>query len=93
MNTIFSVKGQVLLTVDGGVFALFMSYMDHGSVATKIRTRFIASFFMVADKIFIYFIFFFFSLRQSAYFLPQLITTLIMNETTVNFVQNLKTSI
>ena len=64
--------------------------MDHGSVATKIRTRFIA-FFMVADKIlFIYFILFFFSLRQSVYYLPQLITTLIMNETTVNFVQNLK---
>ena len=60
-------KGQVLLTVDGGVFALFTSYMDHGNVATKIRTRFIAS-FMVADKIlFIYFIFFF-SLRQSAFF-------------------------
>ena len=82
-------KGQVLLTVDGGVFALFTSYMDHGNVATKIRTRFIA-FFMVADKIlYIYF----FSLRQSAYFLPQLITTLIMNETTVDFVQNLKISV
>ena len=49
-------KGKVLLTVDGGVFALFTSYMDHGNVATKIRTGFIA-FFMVADKIlFIYFI-------------------------------------
>ena len=87
-------KGQVLLTVDGGVFALFTFYMDHGSVATKIRTRFIASLFMVADKIlFIYFIFFFFSLKQSAYFLPQHITTLIMNETTVNFVQNFKISV
>ena len=36
---------------------------------------------MVANKIF------FFSLRQSAYFFLQLITTLNMNETTVNFVQ------
>ena len=29
--------------------------MDHSSVATKIRTRFIASFFMVADKILFFF--------------------------------------
>ena len=83
-------KGQVLLTVDGGDFAVFTSYMDHGSVATKIRTRFIASFFMVADKIVLYF---FFLQDNQRIFLPQLITTLIMKETTVNFVQNLKLSV
>ena len=55
-------KGQVLLTVDGGVFALFTSYMDHGSVATKIRTRFIAFFYGCGQNIIylFYFIFLFF---------------------------------
>ena len=78
------------MTVDGGDFALFTSYMDHGSVATNIRTRFIASFFMVADKI----VLLFFLLQDDqCIFLPQLITTPNMNETTVNFVQNLKISV
>ena len=81
-------KGQVLLTVDGGDFAVFTSYMDHSSVATKIKTRFLASFFMVADKILVSLLF---SLQDNQrIFLPQLITTLIMNETTVNFVQTSK---
>ena len=74
-------KGQVLLTVDGGILSLFASYMVHGSVATKIKTRFIASFYGCEQNII------FFSLRQSAYFFLQLITTFNMNETTVNFVQ------
>ena len=52
-------KGQVLLTVDGGVFALFTSYMDHGSVATKIRTRFIASFLWLQTKYDLFILFFF----------------------------------
>ena len=58
-------KGQVLLTVDGGDSAHFTSYMDHGSVATKIRTRFIASFFHGGGQ---NSIIIFFSSRQSVYF-------------------------
>ena len=45
---------------------------------------------MVADKIVLLF---FFLQDNQCIFLQQLITTLNMNETTVNFVQNLKISV
>ena len=61
-------------------------HVDHGSVATKIKTRFIAPFFMVADKILLLSSF---SSIQPAYFSSTTYNHF-MNETTVNFVQNLK---
>ena len=79
------------MTVDGGDFALFTSYMDHGSVATKIRTRFIASFFHGGGQNSINY--FFFLQDNQCIFLQQRITTLNMKETTVNFVQDLKMSV